>query len=226
MYHSFILSFHACMYSNPFLVLFNENSLKSRERFSSGAEQSTIAQNDAASPRSPHTEVTKNSSQMNNSSTPNKPDEHTQNHEVNFIEQENPTPVQDSSAHIIEDLPEEPGPNPNLTWQETSTENRNLDSQETADENTCFDGWDGNDVAEEVEENYLQYAETSYDWITDISRPRSYWEDRRQEWYQEMLSSNSENVEIRQLLERYTFPFSLLCFLVSPSNLKPQQSTS
>lgn len=52
-----------------------------------------------------------------------------------------------------------------------------------------------------------EFRETNYDWFADIARPRSYWEDRRQAWYQEMLSTSSENNEIRQLLERYIFPF-------------------
>ncbi|XP_062095067.1 uncharacterized protein LOC133800966 isoform X2 [Humulus lupulus] len=165
-----------------------------RERFSYGADRSTTLQSEAANPRSPQSELSKQNSQLDNSSIPNKPEEHSQAHEVHFVEQENPTPVQDSSANSIVDLREE-----------TCSENRNLESQETADVSTCFDGcWDINDVAEELEENYLQYADTSYDWITDISRPRSYWEDRRQAWYQEMLNSNSEKVEIRQLLERGT----------------------
>ncbi|PON83565.1 43kDa postsynaptic protein [Trema orientale] len=173
-----------------------------RERFSSGVELSTTVQNDAVNPRSPHSEITINNSQMDNSSNLNKRDEHAHSLEVNFTEQESPTPV--PLELTVEDLSEEPDPSSSVTWQETSSENRNLDSQETADANTCFDDWEGNDIAEELEDNYFQYAETSYDWITDISRPRSYWEDRRQEWYQEMLNSNSENVEIRQLLERGT----------------------
>lgn len=102
------------------------------------------------------------------------------------------------------------------TWQETDSDYRHLDTQEidsedgnlasqgTANATTSCGGWDGNDVAEELKENHQEYAETSYDWINDISHPRSYWEDRRQEWYHEMLNSNSNNSEIRQLLERGT----------------------
>ncbi|GMN27589.1 hypothetical protein TIFTF001_050475 [Ficus carica] len=126
------------------------------------------------------------------------------------------TSVQDPQAHIIEDTHVKPGPSSSITWQETSSDYRNLDaqetesedrnlaSQETADATTFCGGWDGNDVADLLEDNYQAYAETSYDWISDISRPRSYWEDRRQEWYHEMLNSNSENAEIRRLLERGT----------------------
>lgn len=39
-------------------------------------------------------------------------------------------------------------------------------------------------------------------WFSEISRPRRHWEDLRQAWYQQMLNSNSENEEIRELLER------------------------
>lgn len=58
-----------------------------------------------------------------------------------------------------------------------------------------------NDNANEEEEWYREHGGT-YDWFRDISRPRSYWEDRRQEWYREMLGTNSVNEEIRQLIER------------------------
>lgn len=102
-----------------------------------------------------------------------------------------------------------------LDAQETKSEDRNLGSQETSldgKEGTDVDavkenndGWDENDEAtEELEDNYSQYAEeATYDWINDISRPRSYWEELRKEWYTKMLTSNSNNGEIRQLLERY-----------------------
>lgn len=54
------------------------------------------------------------------------------------------------------------------------------------------------------------FEERNDNWFADIARPRSYWEDRRQAWYQEMLTTASENNEIRQLLERYNFPFTFL----------------
>ena len=53
----------------------------------------------------------------------------------------------------------------------------------------------------EASEQYY-YEEPSYDWITNISRPRSYWEDRRRAWYREMLETGSDNEEICQLLQR------------------------
>lgn len=80
-----------------------------------------------------------------------------------------------------------------------------LESCETAETTASLNDWEENDLAEGEEETYEHehFAETNYDWISEISRPRSYWEDLRQTWYREMLSSSSENEEIRQLLERY-----------------------
>lgn len=61
------------------------------------------------------------------------------------------------------------------------------------------------EIVEEVEAFDMNYDETSYDWISEISRPRSYWEERRQAWYSEMLNTESHNEDIRKLLERYFF---------------------
>ncbi|XP_027343299.1 uncharacterized protein LOC113855868 [Abrus precatorius] len=59
-------------------------------------------------------------------------------------------------------------------------------------------------TVEEEEVSNQHYDETSYDWTSHISRPRSYWEERRQEWYREKLDFSSANDEIRKLLERKT----------------------
>ncbi|KAF4391399.1 hypothetical protein F8388_008010 [Cannabis sativa] len=165
-----------------------------REKFSYGADRSTTLESETADPRSPQSEISKKDSQQEQSSIPNKLEDDSHTQDVHFVEQENSALQECSAVNTTVDLP-----------SETCSVNRNIESQETADLSTCFDGcWNGNDAAEELEENYSQYADTSFDWIADISRPRSYWEDRRQEWYQEMLNSNSEKVEIRQLLERGT----------------------
>ncbi|XP_038877490.1 putative uncharacterized protein DDB_G0271606 [Benincasa hispida] len=83
------------------------------------------------------------------------------------------------------------------TWQDRP--NLNLDSQDS------INGWEAEDQSEAAEESYgADYVGTSYDWFSDISRPRSYWEDRRQSWYQQMLDSSSANDEIRQLIQRKT----------------------
>ncbi|KAK9937268.1 hypothetical protein M0R45_014069 [Rubus argutus] len=88
--------------------------------------------------------------------------------------------------------------NENAIWHGTSLEARNFDSQETADTTTSLVDWDEN------EDDYQYYGETNNDWISEISRPRSYWEHIRKSWYQEMLNTNSEKGEIHQLLERRT----------------------
>lgn len=97
--------------------------------------------------------------------------------------------------------PEEEGeadpPSSEGIWQDRP--DLNLDSQDSNN------GWEAEDQSEAVEESYgADYVGTSYDWFADISRPRSYWEDRRQSWYQQMLDSNSANDEIRQLIQRKT----------------------
>ncbi|KAK8557769.1 hypothetical protein V6N12_009994 [Hibiscus sabdariffa] len=61
-----------------------------------------------------------------------------------------------------------------------------------------------NEVTEEEEDHYQQYFDENndYDWFSNVSRPRSYWESLRKEWYQEVLSKASKNGEIRELVER------------------------
>lgn len=58
------------------------------------------------------------------------------------------------------------------------------------------------------DESYdMQVLDTNYDWISDISRPKSDWEYMRQARYQEMSSGKGD---IQRLLERQVdYPFSL-----------------
>lgn len=73
-----------------------------------------------------------------------------------------------------------------------------LDSQEiNVDENS------DQDENEELEDHYQQYSQTNYDWFSNISRPRSYWEGLRKAWYQEVINTTTKNEEIRQLVQRY-----------------------
>lgn len=140
---------------------------------------------------------------LENSSIANTPNiEGTHNHETDCNEQQGPVFEQNPLAYARGDLQEDLNPGSGVIWQGTVSETGNLDSQETADSTSFFDGWDVNDAVEQGQDNYQQYSETNYDWISDISRPRSYWEDRRKAWYQEMLNCNSENEEICRLLER------------------------
>ncbi|CAO2839606.1 unnamed protein product [Amaranthus hypochondriacus] len=51
-------------------------------------------------------------------------------------------------------------------------------------------------------ENDQQYFGNNLDWINDIARPKTYWEDRRQAWYEDIFNTHSKDEEIRQLIER------------------------
>jgi hypothetical protein len=140
---------------------------------------------------------------LDNSSTFNQPSNTTHNQEVNIIEKDSTPQVQNSISHIKEVVHEEArSSDVSVTWQGTSSEARNLDSQEMADTTEPLNFWDENEIAEELEVIDHDYAESSYDWTNDISRPRSYWEGCRQSRYQEVLN-NSDNGEICQLIERY-----------------------
>lgn len=156
-------------------------------------------------PRSNHREIVNNTVDLDNSSTTNQPSEHTINQEVSITEQHSTLQVQNSMPHTREDIVcEEASSSSDVTSQGTRLEARNLDSQTTIDSTTAsVNFWDENDIAEELEVSDHEYAESSYDWIGDISRPRSYWEDRRRARYEEVLN-NSSNGEIHKLLERYT----------------------
>lgn len=54
--------------------------------------------------------------------------------------------------------------------------------------------------------------EASQEWINDVSRPRSEWEDLRQARYQEMLDPYFNN-DLQELLQRYA---CLLCSALIP----------
>ncbi|CAL9226165.1 unnamed protein product [Arabidopsis halleri] len=72
----------------------------------------------------------------------------------------------------------------------------------------CINDWDENEMEEEeAEEEYGDYYDHfngDDDWIHDISRPRSYWEDLRKERYLEVLNTESEKKDICNLIERRT----------------------
>ncbi|GAV92522.1 hypothetical protein CFOL_v3_35901, partial [Cephalotus follicularis] len=78
--------------------------------------------------------------------------------------------------------------------------------EETAETTSSYADWDENEIEDEqeVDDNQFYAESSSHDWFSNIARPRSYWEDRRQAWYQEVLTTTSENEEIRRLLERGT----------------------
>ncbi|KAL1200432.1 putative E3 ubiquitin-protein ligase XBOS34 [Cardamine amara subsp. amara] len=57
---------------------------------------------------------------------------------------------------------------------------------------------------EEYEDEQSYYGDMSYDWFTEISRPRTYWEDLRKSRYLEVMNIRSDKDDICRLLERRT----------------------
>nr|XP_048320310.1 uncharacterized protein LOC112489775 [Ziziphus jujuba var. spinosa] len=180
----------------------NYPSIESRERFDNGFDQqgATAHSDNQTDSRSPQREIANDTIDSDNSSIPITPNEGAHIHEANCTEQQSPVLEQNSLSYASEDVQENLNPSSDIIRQGTISETGNVESQKTTDSTTLSDGWDTNDAVEEVEDNYQQYSETNYDWISDISRPRSHWEDRRKAWYQKMLNCNSEN-EICRLLE-------------------------
>ncbi|KFK41672.1 hypothetical protein AALP_AA2G157900 [Arabis alpina] len=72
-----------------------------------------------------------------------------------------------------------------------------LEQQETS----YLNGWE---EQEEYEDEQSYYGETNNDWLNEISRPRSYWEELRKSRYLEVMNTRSEKEDIRRLLERRT----------------------
>lgn len=70
-----------------------------------------------------------------------------------------------------------------------------LDEQET----TFTNEWE---EQEEYEDEQSYYGEMSNDWLTEISRPRTYWEDLRKSRYLEVMNTRSDKDDICRLLER------------------------
>lgn len=55
---------------------------------------------------------------------------------------------------------------------------------------------------EEYEDEQSYYGEMSNDWFTEISRPKTYWEDLRKSRYLEVMNTRSDKDDICKLLER------------------------
>ncbi|CAJ1975964.1 unnamed protein product [Sphenostylis stenocarpa] len=85
-----------------------------------------------------------------------------------------------------------------------SSNDETVNEEETSNQNYAESSYD--DEMEEDEEEIDQNCDdqTNNDWISEISKPKSYWEERRQAWYREMLETGSHNEDIRRLLERKT----------------------
>ncbi|RVW75561.1 hypothetical protein CK203_056474 [Vitis vinifera] len=160
-----------------------------RERFSTGVEHGSVtARSCVPNSRSPPN----NTLAFENSPTSNQISEDIHRQEVSTSEPQSTTSAEQLMSYATEYVQEDAGPSSD-TWQGPSFEVGSLDSeeQETADRMTTLNNWDMNINAEEEEVGELNLFGTHYDWFSEISRPRRYWEDLRQAWYQEMLESNS-----------------------------------
>ncbi|XP_010478528.1 PREDICTED: uncharacterized protein LOC104757479 [Camelina sativa] len=73
-----------------------------------------------------------------------------------------------------------------------------LERHETS---SYLNGWEEQG---EYEDEQSYYGETNNDWLSEISRPRSYWEELRKSRYLEVMNTRSEKEDIRRLLERGT----------------------
>lgn len=79
-----------------------------------------------------------------------------------------------------------------------------------ASEELCFilesprflNGWDENEMEDEEDEECIGASEY-YDWVSDISRPRSYWDDLRKQREVEVMNKDSEKDDIRKLIKKY-----------------------
>lgn len=82
-----------------------------------------------------------------------------------------------------------------VTWQGTGSELNNFGAS------SSMNNWE-NGIIDDYKQDF---EDMSYDWFSGIARPRSYWEDLRSGWYEQMLTCSSEDNEIKQLLQRYFF---------------------
>ena len=231
--------------------------IKSRERFSSGAELRTPVQTELANPRSPQRETVNKTTQLDNSvttdqlskDTSNKKGHGNANHATESTQKSaSQTRIDHSTeeAHPSSDIKAPQNDSRETTEATTSTIDSNLnemtaDREETSNQQNAMAKSSNDETVNEEEESNQQHAETSYeetieeasnqnyaessyddemeeeveeidqncyetnyDWISEISRPRSYWEECRQAWYREMLETGTQNEDIRRLLERYT----------------------
>ncbi|GAB4829483.1 hypothetical protein Ancab_019156 [Ancistrocladus abbreviatus] len=190
----------------------DSTNVKIEESLSQASEQDTAKmrsierciEQDSTNVRTPPRDMLDDNLDKEKSSTSNQSSEETFRQEENNFEQPNiTTQVENSLWPITEDLQEEIIPSADIMLQEAGFATVNLDSQETAAYITTSCHQLEEDLTYEEEDvSNQQYFEANLDWIYDISRPRNYWEDRRQAWYQEIFESTSTNEEIRQLIER------------------------
>ncbi|XP_011022301.1 PREDICTED: uncharacterized protein LOC105124124 [Populus euphratica] len=105
-----------------------------------------------------------------------------------------------NTCEVQEQVNEKTCASSDVTWQGISLQVGNFDPPETSKTTSPLNGdWEDNEIEEEE-----YFEQTNSDWLSDIARPRSYWEDQRKARYEEKRGGSSDNDEIRQLLERRT----------------------
>lgn len=196
--------------------------IECRERFNTKDEQKTSSLTEVSEPRSIDRETINNTAQLNKFHTTNQLNKeivcskivtniHTKKNKLNVVSQTRADIKEE--AHIIYGFdPQNHGPKEipvELSSKVDSNANDITDKVEARDQQLyeTIETNYYNEMLEEKECSDYNYDEisASYDWASPISRPRSYWEELRQEWYKEMLDFASDNDERRKLLERYLY---------------------
>ncbi|OIW18091.1 hypothetical protein TanjilG_01180 [Lupinus angustifolius] len=190
-----------------------------RERFSCiGVEERNFALVEASNPRSPcrDREIVSNITQLDNIPTENQLGKYTHHRTFDANDEEKAHLSSDVTFQGTcyeaqnDDLKEIIGTScfvASSSDQHYTTAETNYDEkEEEAESHQQYDASSYNEIEEDEESIDQNYDDTgaSYDWISPISRPRSYWEERRQEWYREILHFGADNDERRTLLERRT----------------------
>ena len=76
-----------------------------------------------------------------------------------------------------------------------------------------LNGWVENDMEGEDEYEYYSGESVNYDWVSHISRPRSYWDDLRKERELEIIKKLSKKDDIFQkLIKEYCYMINSFFF--------------
>ncbi|CDY31650.1 BnaA05g08970D [Brassica napus] len=108
--------------------------------------------------------------------------------------------IDNTSPHTIVTLQEPRTPEKEMANIVESRKNGTHETPFLESQETSF-VWE---YQEEYEDEQSYYGETSNDWFTEISRPRTYWEDLRKSRYLEVMNTRSDKDDICRLLERRT----------------------
>ncbi|CAJ2637627.1 unnamed protein product [Trifolium pratense] len=204
----------------------------SREKFSTVVEQKSTVKTEVANTRSPRKEAVNTITQLENSSVAAQISKDTSSQ----VPHGTASQSFESTQKSVSQTREEDGPSSNVMSQETCFKAQHDYFKETAEPTTSMTDSNANekaveennqqcdetsyDCALEEEGSNHNYAESSYeeiveeiydenhhDWISEISRPRSFWEEKRQAWYREILDNGSRNKDIQVLLQRTVSTF-------------------